>query len=156
MKILKHDADTLLLHLSYPYLFFTFFCLVLCPERAAVSLVLWLLLAWFEAQTRDGRVEGYSSPGPYSPSLTDWFPQLHPWSLFLGHSACKVALSLELSFSVHSGSPPSLCPFSYRDSNSFPLLLARTYRMYPMLAPPHHLHTEDMSVSCKISPNDPN
>lgn len=116
MKILKHDADTFLLHISGLYLvfllllFLPFSPLALCTERAAVSLVHWLLSAQYEAQARAGTVDRYSSCSPSAPSLAAWLPQLHLLSLFLCHSACQVVLALPLYFSFHSGSPPPFVP----------------------------------------------
>lgn len=67
-----------------------------------------------------------------------------------GHSACQVVLSLQLPFSLHSDNFPHLCPCSCKDSKSFPLLLARTYRSTPCWLF-SHLKGEDTFVNSKIS-----
>lgn len=88
----------------------------------------------------------------FYPSLPAWLPQLCPFSG--GQSAWQVALSLQspcLSMLVIAPSP---CPLGYRNSNSFLLSLALTYRS--ILRCPLFSSTEHTFVNGKISPKWPN
>lgn len=92
---LKHDANTFLWHLFYPYLVFTFFCLALCTERAAGSLV----CCQYKAQEGGGRMGGDRSPGLSVPSLPAHLSYVPcPSSLFLQPQCLPGGLLLTARF----------------------------------------------------------